>query len=50
VTDALVHGKLIEFSGCARKTEGVCPRCDTSLCPKQDGGLCPRVCAPESEN
>jgi predicted DNA-binding protein (UPF0251 family) len=44
VTDALVHGKMIEFTGCPRKNEGICPRRDDSFCPKQDGGHCPRGC------
>jgi len=42
VTDALVHGKGIEVSGCSRKNEGECPRRERSVCPRQDGGLCPR--------
>lgn len=42
VTDALVHGKMIEFSGCSRRSEGICPRNDETFCPKQDGGACPR--------
>lgn len=42
VTDALVHGKRIEFSDCPRKNEGICPRQDDAYCPKQDGGVCPR--------
>ena len=49
VTDALVHGKMIEFSGCPRKNEGICPRRDDSFCPKQ-GGLCPRGCTIQSNS
>ena len=51
VTDALVHGKMIEVTGCSRRNSGVCPRKDESYCPKQDGGLCPRGCSipPNSE-
>jgi hypothetical protein len=40
MTDALVHGKVIEFTGCPRKNEWECPRKDESYCPKQ-WGVCP---------
>ncbi len=47
VTDALVHGKMIEFTGCHRKNIGECPRRDTSYCPKQKE-QCPRGCTIEN--
>ena len=43
VTDALVHGKIIEVSGCSRRIEGICPRRDETFCPKQNSGVCPKV-------
>lgn len=42
VTDALVNGKLIEFSGCPRKGEAICPHRIESYCKKQTHELCPR--------
>jgi len=42
VTDALVHGKSIEFTGCSRRSEGICPQKEEVYCPKYGGGLCPR--------
>ncbi|HUK39296.1 MAG TPA: DUF134 domain-containing protein [Methanomicrobiales archaeon] len=42
VADALVHGKVIEVAGCARREEGLCPRWNTEVCPKRGGGACPR--------
>jgi uncharacterized protein len=50
VTDALVHGKMIEVSGCSRRIEGVCPRRDESYCPKKDVGICPKRCSDQNEN
>lgn len=44
LTDALVNGRIIEMSGCSRRTEGVCPKEDDFHCPKHDGGVCPRGC------
>lgn len=49
VTDALIHGKLIEFSGCPRRNQGICPRRDEVYCPKQNGGVCPRGCTNQKE-
>jgi predicted DNA-binding protein (UPF0251 family) len=42
VADALVNGKTLEVTGCARKREGHCPRWNLDLCPKRGGGPCPR--------
>ena len=42
VADALVHGKLIEVSGCNRQGEGECPKDDENLCPR-DAHVCPRM-------
>ncbi|HWQ67228.1 MAG TPA: DUF134 domain-containing protein [Methanospirillum sp.] len=50
VTDALVHGKFIEFSGCPRKNLGECPRQEEAHCPKQNGGMCPRGCMAQDES
>lgn len=44
VTDALIHGKLIELFGCPKKNQGSCPRSDDTWCPRLDGGVCPRGC------
>jgi uncharacterized protein len=44
VTDALVNGRLIEMSGCSRKTDGICPKNEGIYCPKRNGGICPRGC------
>jgi len=42
VADALVNGKTLEVTGCARKREGHCPRWNLDVCPKKNGGPCPR--------
>ena len=44
VTDALVHGKLIEISGCTRRIQGGCPKREMTLSPEEMEEICPRRC------
>lgn len=41
VADALVHGKIIEVSGCLHREDNVCPKNHPFLCPR-DAHVCPR--------
>lgn len=42
IADALVHGKMIEVTGCSRRGGCDCPRDHLSICPR-DMHHCPRL-------
>ena len=49
VADALVHGKMIEVSGCVRRGGDECPKNHEFLCPR-DSQVCPRVPPDDDED
>ena len=49
ITDALVHGKMIEVSGCSRHGGLECPKDHFSICPR-DANICPRLPCETKDN